>query len=94
MQDLTARVGVDVSTVSRHLALLKNAGILIGRAEGTSVYYSLGCNCIGEFMNGLDNVLLARHDRDRRLFDAIRPESGERNDMLYTPARSDTPRIT
>lgn len=73
MQDLSVRVGVDTSTISRHLSLLKNAGILQDRKEGTTVYYSLGCNCIGEFMDGLENVLLSKHNRDRRLFDAVLP---------------------
>jgi len=71
VQDLSARVGVDTSTISRHLSLLKNAGILEDRKQGTTVYYSLGCNCIGEFMDGLENVLAAKHSRERRFFEAV-----------------------
>ena len=73
VQDITRRVGVDTSTISRHLAQLKNAGILQDRKTGTSVYYSLNCNCIGEFMDILENVLLAKRDRDHRFFEALRP---------------------
>lgn len=102
VQDLTQRVGVDTSTVSRHLSLLKNAGILQDRKEGTTVYYSLGCDCIGAFMTGLENVLLSKHSRDQRLFDAVRPgtDSGTDSgtdaggvyiDTLFTPGAADTP---
>ncbi|TVR75387.1 MAG: ArsR family transcriptional regulator [Spirochaetaceae bacterium] len=78
VQDLSSRVGVDTSTISRHLSLLKNAGILEDRKQGTTVYYSLGCNCIGEFMDGLENVLAAKHTRERRFYDAVRAEGPAR----------------
>lgn len=61
--ELTDRIGVDTSTVSRHLSVLKSAGILFDRKEGTTVYYDLACNCIADFMRGLDTVLRARHER-------------------------------
>ena len=73
VQDLSSRVGADNSTISRHLSLLKNAGILEDRKEGTTVFYSLGCSCIGEFMDGLENVLVSKHNRERRLYNAVRP---------------------
>ena len=68
---LTERIGVDTSTVSRHLTVLKNAGVLQDRKEGTTVYYSLGCDCIADFMTGLESLLRARHMRDARRFDAV-----------------------
>lgn len=68
--DLTEKIGVDTSTVSRHLSLLKSAGILFDRKEGTTVYYDLTCDCIGRFMEGLDAVLLARHERRQAAFTA------------------------
>lgn len=68
--ELTDKIGVDTSTVSRHLSLLKNVGILFDRKEGTTVYYDLTCNCIGRFMEGLDNVLRARHERRQAAFTA------------------------
>lgn len=70
VHDLTQKVGVDTSTVSRHLSILKNAGILSDRKEGTTVYYSLACNCIADFMGGLERVLRARHARDEIAYSA------------------------
>ena len=68
--DLTDRIGVDTSTVSRHLSLLKNAGILTDRKEGTTVFYSLACDCISDFMMGLENVLHARRRRSEQVYEA------------------------
>lgn len=70
VQDLTEKVGADTSTVSRHLSVLKNAGILSDRKKGTTVYYSLSCQCIAAFMAGLEGVLRARHMRDQQAYAA------------------------
>ena len=68
--ELTDLIGADTSTVSRHLALLKSAGILYDRKEGTTVYYDLTCDCISEFMKGLEAVLRAKHKRAAATFKA------------------------
>ena len=73
--DITEGIGVDTSTVSRHLSLLKNAGVLFDRKKGTTVYYDLTCDCIGEFMSGLDNVLRARYERRQAAYSAALGES-------------------
>lgn len=39
-------VGVDFSTISQHLAILKRAGIIEDDKRGKSVYYHLTCPCI------------------------------------------------
>jgi ArsR family transcriptional regulator len=69
--ELAEEIGVDMSTVSRHLSMLKNAGILQDEKKGTSVYYSLACNCISEFMKGLEKILLSRHEREAERFRAL-----------------------
>lgn len=68
--ELTELIGVDTSTVSRHLSLLKSAGILADTREGTTIYYDLTCNCIADFMTGLESVLRARHKREQEVFAA------------------------
>jgi ArsR family transcriptional regulator len=55
--ELSAMIGADMSTVSRHLSILKKAGILTDRKEGTTVYYSLACNCLGGMLSGVENIL-------------------------------------
>ena len=50
MCELTGMVGADISTVSKHLSVLKNAGIVQDEKRGLQVYYSLRAVCAGEFV--------------------------------------------
>ena len=47
--ELTERVGDDISTVSKHLLVLKNAGLVTSRRQGNWLYYSLKCPCVLDF---------------------------------------------
>lgn len=44
--ELQELIGADMSTVSRHLAVLRNAGIIDSRKENNQVFYSLLCPCV------------------------------------------------
>ena len=55
--ELTGMIGSDTSTVSKHLSVLKNAGIVKDRKEGTSIYYSLKCDCIMKFIGCIESVI-------------------------------------
>ncbi|HFQ81283.1 MAG TPA: ArsR family transcriptional regulator [Desulfobacterales bacterium] len=57
VQDLTKIIGIDVSTVSKHLAVLRNAGIVQGEKRGSQVYYSLCIPCITKFLDCVEKVL-------------------------------------
>ena len=47
--ELTELVGSDVSTVSKHLALLRANGIVEDRRQGTTVFYTLLTPCVCNF---------------------------------------------
>lgn len=55
--ELTELVGADQSTVSKHLAVLKNAGIVSDRRDGVMIYYGLKVACLGGFWNCIEGVL-------------------------------------
>ncbi|MCP4549859.1 MAG: winged helix-turn-helix transcriptional regulator [bacterium] len=55
--DLTDMVGADMSTVSRHLALLRDAGILRSEKRGACIYYQLKCPCVLNFFTCIESVL-------------------------------------
>lgn len=55
--ELQALVGSDMSTVSKHLALLKRAGIVQDRKQGLQVFYSLRVPCILQFFGCVQAVL-------------------------------------
>ena len=53
-------VGSDLSTVSKHLALLRAHGIVEDRREGTTVYYRLLTPCVCNFFTCATQVLKER----------------------------------
>ena len=55
--ELTELVGADQSTVSKHLAVLKNAGIVADRKDGTMVFYRVKVKCLRGFWGCLETVL-------------------------------------
>ena len=55
--ELTEMIGSDPSTVSKHLSILKNAGIISDRKEGTTVYYSLEAPCLLRFISCVEQVI-------------------------------------
>lgn len=58
--ELREIVGTDMSTVSKHLALLRAHGIVEDRREGTLVYYKLLTPCVCNFFTCATQVLKER----------------------------------
>lgn len=54
--ELRDMVHADISTVSKHLSLLKEAGVVSDRKEGLKVFYSLRIPCVMKFFDCLDEV--------------------------------------
>lgn len=52
--ELTDMIGVEMPTVSRHLSLLRNAGILEDEKRGAQVFYRLRMPCVMNFFNCLE----------------------------------------
>jgi DNA-binding transcriptional ArsR family regulator len=52
--------GIDFSTVSKHLAILRRAGIVADEKRGKQVYYRLLTPCILEFMTCVEGVIASR----------------------------------
>jgi DNA-binding transcriptional ArsR family regulator len=53
---LRALVGADMSTVSKHLSLLRNAGIVLSEKRGLQVFYRLRVPCLLSFFSCVDAV--------------------------------------
>ncbi|MHA1180256.1 MAG: ArsR/SmtB family transcription factor [Alphaproteobacteria bacterium] len=54
---LTEMVGDDISTISKHLSVLKNAGIVADEKRGTQVFYTLRVPCVLNFFSCVEAVL-------------------------------------
>jgi len=55
--DLQRLVGADMSTVSKHLSVLKNSGIVSDDKRGNQVFYSLRVPCVTGFFSCIEAVL-------------------------------------
>ena len=54
--ELTDMIGVEMPTVSRHLGLLKSAGILEDDKRGLQVFYRLRVPCVLDFFTCVEAV--------------------------------------
>ncbi len=57
VKELTEKVGVDISTMSKHLDVLKRHAIISGKKVNNRVFYSLNIPCVLEFMSCAHKVL-------------------------------------
>jgi ArsR family transcriptional regulator len=64
--DIREIVGSDLSTVSRHLSVLKHAGIVRDEKRGVQVYYRLRCPCVTDFFACAEKVLMTTVKEQRR----------------------------
>lgn len=48
--ELQTLIGADISTISKHLLVLKKAGIVAGERRGTNIYYRLTLCCLNTFL--------------------------------------------
>ena len=55
--ELTELVGDDVSTVSKHLALLRAAGVVSSERRGQQIFYRLQVPCVLEIFGCVEGVL-------------------------------------
>ena len=55
--ELTKMVGADTSTVSRHLSILYEAGIVDSEKRGQQVWYSLKVPCVLNFFKCVESVI-------------------------------------
>ena len=65
--ELTEMVGMDMSTVSRHLAILRDAGLIEDEKRGTQVFYRVRVGCIVNFLDCVESFMRCNARRQREL---------------------------
>ena len=61
--ELTEMIGADTSTVSKHLSVLKEAGIILDEKRGLQVWYHLQVPCVLNFFGCVESVLKSNANR-------------------------------
>jgi ArsR family transcriptional regulator len=64
--DLRELVGADLSTVSKHLTVMRDAGLLMMEKRGLNVYYRLKCPCLMSFFECVDSLAAPPTKRAKR----------------------------
>jgi DNA-binding transcriptional ArsR family regulator len=57
--ELTELIGADMSTVSKHLAILRSSGIVKDEKRGAKVFYSVRVPCVLNWYSCVEGVLKA-----------------------------------
>lgn len=55
--DLAEMVGAESSTVSKHLSILKNVGLVEARREKSTVFYNLNASGLPDFLGNIEHLL-------------------------------------
>ena len=55
--ELTEMIGADMSTVSKHLSVLKAAGVVQDERRGSQIWYRLRMKCVARFFSCVDGEL-------------------------------------
>ncbi len=69
--DIAQQVGSERSNVSRHLAVMVNAGVLTYRKEGLKVFYSLRTPCMLKFLACISQVIKDQAKESEKLLAAL-----------------------
>jgi ArsR family transcriptional regulator len=69
--DLARLLEFPQAVVSRHLAILRDKGVVQYRREGTSVYYSLSDPKIGDACDMVHQILLDQIEKNRELAERL-----------------------
>lgn len=58
--ELTLAIGADITTVSKHLSVLKKVGLVHVRKHGTFREYELVCGCVSHFIDCIETGMKER----------------------------------
>lgn len=64
--ELTEMIGAEMPTVSRHLSLLKEVGLVQDERRGLKIFYRLRVPCCLSFLKCVESVLAADEAEARR----------------------------
>lgn len=70
--DLTDMIGADISTVSKHLSVLKQAGVLADDKRGNQVFYRLRVPCVLNFLGCIESVVENQIREHTAFLEAVR----------------------
>jgi ArsR family transcriptional regulator len=74
VRDLLADIGIEASSLSAQLAVLRRSGVVRANREGTTVVYALTSDDVGELLRVARKVLFGLLDGQNELLAMLRAE--------------------
>ena len=65
VNEIVAKIGLSQPTVSRHLGILREAGVVIDRRDGQKVYYGLNKGAVQNCCEGFCSCLMIRIEPEK-----------------------------
>ena len=65
--DLAEFIDADFSTISKHLSVLKQAGVVLDEKRGKMVYYRLRVPCVMQDLSCVEKIIQAKIDEQIEL---------------------------
>lgn len=56
VSEVVAEVGGDISTISKHLSLMRKAGWVSCEKRGLQIHYQIACSCVDNFLCCVDSL--------------------------------------
>ncbi len=69
--ELVSRLNLDQSVVSRHLAILRDAGLVISRREGLNVYCGVADRRVFEILDLVSEILKSSWERRKKALESL-----------------------
>ncbi len=63
--EIVEHTGTGISNISKHLSVLKKAGIVTDRRDGLKIMYSLTMSCALDFVHCVEGVVIKRLEDQR-----------------------------
>ncbi len=54
--EIVEQVEADISTISKHLSIMKNTGLIESEKRGLNVFYKMACPCVTSLFDCLESV--------------------------------------
>ena len=69
VSELAQEIEMDMSSISKHLTILRNAGLAYADKKGTRTYYFTYCKCIPEFQECVRGLMETLINRRKKILD-------------------------
>ncbi len=70
VSELSEELDMDMSSVSKHLSILRNASLAYSKKEGTRTYYFTYCKCIKGFHECVKGLMETEINRRRQILES------------------------